>query len=148
MTATTNDLTTTAPSRTPLLAALGIAAASALTAVGTFWDVNNNDAESGQASEWLVCLGIIAVTAAIAYGLVVRGADAGDPGRRSVILGVVAFLSNVVFWAGLPMVLASAAVACAFVEKDARGSFRKASKAGLALAVLTAIPAVTLALFG
>jgi predicted membrane protein len=147
MSATTNDLTT-APSRTPLLAALGIAAAAVLTAVGTFWDVNNNDAENAQASDWLVCLGIIAVTAAIAYGLVVRGAEAGNPGRRSAVLGVVAFLSNAVFWAGLPMVLASAAAACAFVEKDERGTFGTASKAGLVLAVLTAVPAVSLALFG
>jgi predicted membrane protein len=147
MTTTTNDLTT-APSRTPLLAALGIAAASVLTAVGTFWDVNNNDAENSQASDWFICLGIIAVAAAVVYGLVVRGADAGNPGRRSVILGVVAFLSNAVFWAGLPMVLASAAVACAFIDRDKRGSFGGTSKAGLVLALLTAIPAVNLAIFG
>jgi predicted membrane protein len=142
------NATTTAPSRTPLLAALGIAAAAVLTAVGTFWDVNNNDAENGKASEWLICLGIIAVTAAVGYGLVVRTAETGNPGRRAVILGVVAFLSNAVFWAGLPMVLASAAVACAFIDKDKRGSFGGASKAGLVLAVLTAIPAVSLAIFG
>ena len=145
--ASMNDLSA-APSRTPLLAALGIAAAAVLTAVGTFWDVNNNDAEPGKTSEWLVCLGIIAVAAAVAYGLVVRTAATGNPGRRAVILGVVAFLSNAVFWAGLPMVLASAAVACAFVDKDGRGSFGGPAKAGIVLAVLTAIPAVQLAIFG
>ena len=147
MTATTNDLTTT-PSRTPLLAALGIAAAGVLTAVGTFWDVNNNDSGNSDASGWFISLGIIAVAAAIVYGLVVRTAESGNPGRRSVILGVVALLSNAVFWAGLPMVLASAAAACAFIDKDKRGSFGPASKAGLVLAMVTAVPAVTFAIWG
>jgi predicted membrane protein len=147
MTATTNELTT-APSRTPLLAALGIAAAGVLTAVGTFWDVNNNDQGNSSTSEWFITVGIIAVAAAIVYGLVVRTAESGNPGRRSAILGIVAFLSNVVFWAGLPMVLASAAAACAFIDKDKRGSFGGASKSGLVLAVVTAVPAVTLAVFG
>ncbi len=147
MTATTTDLTT-APSRTPLLAALGIAAASVLTALGTFWDVNNNDSGDVQASDWLICLGIISVTAAIAYGLVVRGADVGNPGRRALILSVVGFLSNAVFWAGLPMVIASAAVACAFVEKDAKGSMSTPSKVSLVVVALTTVAAVQLAVFG
>jgi predicted membrane protein len=147
MTATTTDLTT-APSRTPLLAALGIAAASVLTAVGTFWDINDNDTGDVKASDWFICLGIIAVAAAIVYGLVVRTAGSGNPGRRSVILAVVAFLSNVVFWAGLPMVLASAAVACAFIEKDAKGSMSTPSKVSLVVVALTAAAAVQLAIFG
>ena len=147
MTATTNDLTT-APSRTPLLAALGIAAASVLTAVGTFWDVNNNDTGDTQVSEWLVCIGIIAVAAAVVYGLVVRTAATGNPGRRALILSVVGFLSNVVFWAGLPMVIASAAVACAFIEKDKLGSMSTPSKVSLVVVALTTVAAVQLAIFG
>jgi predicted membrane protein len=142
------NATTAAPSRTPLLAALGIAAAAVLTAVGTFWDVNNNDAEPGKASDWLICLGIIAVAAAVVYGLVVRTAASGNPGRRAVVLGVVAFLSCAVFWSGLPMVLTSGAVACAFVEQDARGSLGTGSKVAVALAVVTTAVAVALALFG
>ena len=147
MTATTNDLTT-APSRTPLLAALGIASSGALTAVGTFWDLNNNDSGPTHASEWLITLGIIAVAAAVVYGLVVRTAATGNPGRRAAVLGVVAFLSNVAFWAGLPMVIASAAVACAFIEQDRRGSLGTGSKVGVALSAVTTAAAVSLAVFG
>jgi len=147
MTSTTHEMTT-APSRTPLLAAIGIAAAAVLTAVGTFWDVNNNDESPGQASDWLICLGIIALAAAVVYGLVVRTAESGNPGRRAVVLSVVGFLSNAVFWAGLPMVLASAAAACAFIDKDKRGSFSTPAKVALAVAALTAVPAIQLALYG
>ena len=147
MTTTTNTLTE-APSRTPLLAALGIAAASLLTAVGTFWDVNNNDEGNHDGSEWFICLGIIAVAAAVVYGLVVRTAASGNPGRRALVLSVVGFLSNVVFWAGLPMVIASAAVACAFIEKDKLGSLGTASKVSLGVVALTTVGAVNLAIFG
>lgn len=147
-TATTNDLAP-APSRTPLLAALGIAGAALLTAIGTYWDRGGeNDTAQHDTGEYLVTLGIIAVTAAVVYGLVVRGASSGNPGRRAVVLGAVAFLSNVVFWAGLPLVIASAAAACAFVERDTTGTFGTGSRAGLALAALTAVPAVAFAFMG
>jgi predicted membrane protein len=148
MTATSMKELTTAPSRTPLLAALGIAASGVLTAVGTFWDVNNNDAEPGKASEWFITLGIVAVAAAVAYGLVVRTAATGNAGRRALVLSIVGFLSNVVFWAGLPMVIASAAAACAFLEKDTKGTLGTASKVALVIALLTAVPVVGLAIFG
>jgi hypothetical protein len=147
MTATTTDLTT-APSRTPLMAALGIAASGALTAVGTFWDLNNPDSGPTHVSDWLITLGIIAVAAAVVYGLVVRTAAAGNPGRRAAVLGVIAFLSLAVFWAGLPVVIASGAAACAFVEQDRKGSLGTGSKVALALAAITTAGAVTLAVFG
>jgi hypothetical protein len=147
MTATTDDRTT-APSRTPLLAALGIAAAAVLTAVGTFWDVNNNDQGKADASEWFITLGFIAVGSAIVYGLVVRTAAAGNPGRRSAVLGIVAVPSLAVFWAGLPMVLVSAAVTCALLDKDKLGSFGTGSKAGLGLSTVATLGAVALAITG
>ena len=147
MTSTTHEMTS-APSRTPLLAALGIAAASVLTAVGTFWDVNNNDSGGSDTSGWFVCLGIIAVAAAIVYGLVVRTADSGKPGRRALVLSIVGVLSTAVFWAGLPMVLVSASVACAMTEKDRLGSYGTGSKVAFALSTLTTVGAVLLAIFG
>ncbi|HUR13988.1 MAG TPA: hypothetical protein VM097_05805 [Mycobacteriales bacterium] len=149
MSTTTNELTTTAPSRTPLLATLGFAASAVLTAMGTFWDPTGN--ESGDhhsfSDYWPVLL-IAAVATAIAFGLVVRTAESGNPGRRAAILGVVAALSFVVFWAGLPAVLASAAVACALVQKDRDGSFNTASLVGVTGAVLAVAAAVVLAVVG
>jgi hypothetical protein len=148
MTATTADVTTTA-SRTPLLALLGFASSAVLMAVGTFWDITNNDkVDDHDASEYLIVLGIAAVALAIVYGLVVRTAAKGNPGRRAAIMGVVGFLSNAAFWAGFPMVIASGVLACALVEKDRKGSFGVGSKVGLVLAALTSIAAVSLAITG
>ncbi len=148
MTATTND-PTTAPSRTPLLAALGFAASAVLTAMGTFWDLTDNESGNRHSfSDYWPLLVIAAVTAALVYGLVVRGAETGNPSRRAVILSIVGVLSIAVFWAGLTTVLASAAVACALIDKDRNGSFSTGSKAALALAALTTAGAVLLAITG
>jgi len=148
MTATTTDLTT-APSRTPLLAALGFASSAVLTGIGTFWDVTNNDkVDDNTFADYWPVLVIAAVALAVVYGLVVRTAAKGNPGRRAVILGVVGFLSNAVFWAGLPMVFASATLACALADKDKLGSFGTWSKVGVVLAALTTAGAVSLAITG
>lgn len=144
-TRTTTDL----PSRTPLLAALGFGASAVLTAIGTFWAVNDSsDASRDEISTWLVCVAIAGVTALIAFGLVVRTAPGGNAGRRSAITGVVAFLSLAVFWAGIPTVLAAAAVACALTDRDTRGSFGTAAKIGLGLSAVTTVAAVLAAIFG
>ena len=144
----TNDLTT-APSRTPLFAALGVGISAVLTAMGTFWDLTDNEEGSNHdAGEYFIVLGIIAVAAAIVFGLVVRTAGAGNPGRRAAILAVVSVLSIAVFWAGLPMVLVSGVVACALIEKDKLGSLGVGSKVGLALSVAVTAMAVTLAIVG
>jgi len=148
MTTTAADLTDT-PSRTPLLAALGLGASAVLTATGTFWDVTNNDKvdDNSFADYWPVLV-IAAVAAAIVYGLVVRTAAAGHPGRRALVLSIVGFLSNAVFWAGLPMVIVSAAVACALADRDKLGSFGTASKVALTISALATAGAVSLAITG
>jgi hypothetical protein len=148
-TTTATTVTTAGPSRTPLLAALGIATSAVLTAVGTFWDATGNDTRHGHATrEYLVTLGIIVAFAALAYGLGVRTARRGNPGRRAVVFGVLAVVSFVAYWAGLPAVLASAAVACALAQKDEQGSFSTGSKAALALAAVGTAAAAVLAVVG
>jgi len=143
---------TTAPSRTPLLLALGIGGSALLTAVGTFLDLTGNDThgKSGgeQLSEWLVVLSVSAVVAALLFALVVRRAATGDAGRRSLVLGVLALLSVAVFWSGLPSVLAAAAVGCALVERDRRGSFGGSATSGLVLSALAVMAAVYSAIDG
>lgn len=143
-----NDMTTTtmqsAPSRTPLVASLGFVASAVLTAIGTFGD----ETENHKIGEYLVTLGIAAAIAAIVFGLVVRTAAVGRPGVRSAVLGALAVVSLIVFWAGAPCVLASGAVATALLERDVAGRLGNGGKAGLALACLTAAAAVVLAIVG
>lgn len=144
---------TTAPaptaSRVPLLATLGYAASAVAMAVGTFWDLTDNEDDKGnQFGPYLVCLGLAAVALAVVFGFVVRGAEHGRPGRRSAILGVVGVLSIVVFWAGLPLVLAAGAIATALADRDVTGRFGAGSRAGLGLAAVTIALAVLLAITG
>ena len=149
MTTTRNSSIETVASRTPLLAALGVGAALVLTAVGTFWDVTGNDSPNNDQSDtYPFVVVVIAVTAALAYGLVVRTAAGGVSGRRSLITGVVAFLSLGVFWSGVPAVLASASVACALVDRDRHGALGSQARAGVAAAGLTVLLATVLSIFG
>ena len=138
-----------APSRTPLLAALGIGASAVLTAVGTFVGPNDTgDATRDDPSTWLMTVGIALAAAIVVFGLVVRTASRGDAGRRALVLGVVTLLSVAVFWAGVTTVLAAAALACALVERDRRGSFGTPSTVGLVLAGVATIAATLLAFVG
>lgn len=150
MTSTAQTMTTDdAPSRTPLLATLGFATSAVLTAVGTFWDLTDNESGSQHSfGEYAVTLGTAAVMLAIVFGLVVRTAERGNPGRRAAILGVVSFLSNAVFWAGFPAVLAAGSLACALVQKERSARFSAGSLVGLGFSALSVAGAVSLAIAG
>ncbi len=151
-TTTANQLPADAPSRTPLLVALGVGASSLLTAMGTFLDLTGNEpagqATSEQLREWLVITGIAAVTAAIVFGFVVRTAARGNAARRSLVLSVLAAPSIAVFWTGIPSVLAAAAIGCALVDRDSRGAFSGAAKAGLVLGAIAVAGAIVTAIAG
>lgn len=136
------------PSTTPLLAALGAGTAAVLTAIGTFVADVSEGAEPHTMSDWLTVLAIIAVATVVVFGLVVRTAAQGDAARRSLVLGVVAILSVVVFWAGLTPVLAAAAVACALQARGRTGRFPTAAAAGTGLAALAFGAVAVLAFVG
>ena len=148
MTTTYQTADTGAQSRTPLMAALGIGASLIVTAVGTFSDLTGNDSRAESWQEYGVVAAVVVVTAAVVFGLVVRTAAQGNTGRRALALGVVSFLSIAVFWAGLPLVLAAGAIACALTDRDARGGMSGLAKAGVALAAITAAIAAFLAVAG
>lgn len=148
-TALTPTTTSTSPNRNGLLAVFGAVDAAVLTAVGTFTDITGNEPGADhQASDWFVCLGIIAVATAVVFGLVVRTAAAGNPGRRGVILGVLSVLTVAVAWSGLPMVLAAGALACAFLRKDRNGAFGPAGIAILVDVALATVGAIAFAVAG
>jgi len=149
MTASTTPTTTVATSRTPVLAVLSLALSAVLTAIGTFWDLTGNDHGSGsQVGPYLVAVGIAAVACLIVFGLVVRRAERGHPGRRSAVLGVLSVVTIPVFWTGLPPVLAVGAVATALTDRDVTGRFGAASKAVLGLAGIALAAAVLFAIVG
>jgi hypothetical protein len=152
MTATsTGSITSTdsRPSRTPVLALAGVAASAVLSAIGTFGDITGNDHETGShVGPYLASVGIAVVAAALVFGLVVRGAEQGTSWRRSLILGVLALATCVVFWTGLPPVLAAGAIATALIDRDVVGRFTGGSKAGLVLAAVALAGAIVLAIVG
>jgi hypothetical protein len=124
-----------------LFAALGAGLGIVLTAVGTFWDLTNN--ESGKPdgfSEFLPVVGIVIVATAVVFGVVARRPSPA----KALGLGIAAVLSCVVFWSGVPSVLAAGALACAF------GSPRltRASKAGIGLATVATVLAIAAAIAG
>jgi hypothetical protein len=150
---TTSMRSTSAPatevSRTPLLAVAGLAVSAVLTAIGTFWDITGNDHSKGShVGPYLAAVGIAVVATAVVFGLVVRGAEHGNPGRRSLMLGAVAVVTCVVFWTGLPPVVAFGAIATALAARDVVGRFSANSKAGLVLATLALAGAVAGAIAG
>ena len=135
----------------PALAAIAVGASAVLTAVGTFWDLTGN--ESGGTTKddivlWATFnLGVIAVAAAIVFGLVVRPATPENAGRRGLILAVVGLLSVLVAWTGLPAVMATGAIACVLVDKQSGKPSRK-SQAAVAISVLALAGAVVFAIAG
>jgi hypothetical protein len=133
-----------APTRTPLLAALALSAAVVLNAVGTF---GAGDADHGWGS-FLVVVATSAAATAVVFGLVVRTAPGGDPSRRAVALGAVAAVSFVVFWSGITVPLALGAVACALVARDREGRLGTAAGIAVGLATLAVVAVTVLAFIG
>ncbi len=88
--------------RTGLFALLSVAVAAGLAAWGTWGD----DADHSL-NEYLVVLAIIAVSAAIVFGLVV---PRWHGKRAALVVGALAVVSIVAFWSGLPIVLGAAAI--------------------------------------
>ena len=139
---------TAAPGNRTLFAALGVGVAVVLTALGTFWDFNGNDGGNNDGvTAYLAAVAIILVGAAVVFGLVVRP-EADSAGTRALVLGVLSVLTIVVFWSGLPTVLAAGAAACALGSRRADGAVTGVGKTSLGLAGLATAGAVVLAFLG
>jgi hypothetical protein len=133
----------------PLCAALGAGISIILTALGTMWDLTDN--ESGAPStfvEYLPYAGMVAVATAVVFGLVVRTATQANARTRGVVLSVLGVLSIAVFWTGFPMVLAAGAIACIASRRAAVGRFEPSSLVVAGLTAATFGLAVWLAIAG
>ena len=129
--------------------AVALAVAIGLTAIGTFVnpDEGNDDSKLFYIPFVLV---LAAVTAAI-YRFGVRRAetreDAASRSRAATVFGACALVSCAVFWTGLPVPLAAAAI---LLSHDARGAGATGSRPMVAegLACLAIVAAVILAFVG
>jgi hypothetical protein len=127
----------------PMYGVLGAGVALVLTAIGTFLDLDGGGAEQGW-QEYAVVVGVVLVATAVVFGLVVKGAEEGNSARRGLILAVLGLLTGVVFWSGLPTVLAFGAIACALMGREVTGI----DKAALGIAGVTLIAVTVLAFTG
>ena len=87
----------------PLVALIAIGALAVANFVG--------DGENGGAGPFAVTAVIAVGLAAFLFGRVIPGARESErPGRMALVMAVLAVLTLVVFWSGLPQVLAPAAI--------------------------------------
>jgi hypothetical protein len=131
----------------PAFAAVGVALSLMLTAFGTFAGPGS-DEPGTELSEWLVVVAITLVAAVVVFGLVAKVVTPANAGTYALAFGLLGLASVVVFWAGLPVVLAFGALACAVVERYDRGRLSKPSMAAAGLAAVTVGAAIWLAVYG
>lgn len=132
----------------PLFAALGAGTALVLAAIGTFGDFTGNDTREQGMNEYLFVAGIVVVSAAVVFGLVVRTATPSNAGTRALILAGIAVPSILVFWSGLPPVLAVGAIGCALASRRADGALSAMARVAAGLSGLVLAAAVYLAFMG
>lgn len=119
-----------------------------LTAVGTF----TGEREDTQVDFYWVNVVLAALTAMIVFGVVVRraldGEDVDTMSRRAQLLGALALVLLVVFWTGVPQVLAVAAgiVGYTTLKHAEPGTVKRRATTGVALGALSAALLALLAL--
>jgi hypothetical protein len=157
MATTTRTASSTQVRHLPAVAAAAGTGALVLMLIGTYVNTPYSGrfgadwGLEGDLSELPVLIGFAAVGAAVVFGAVVRpGLRDGvhDQARRAVILAVVGALSLLVFWTGLPVVLAAGATLLAMESRERSGRTTQPAAVALALAVLTASAAIFIAFTG
>jgi RsiW-degrading membrane proteinase PrsW (M82 family) len=117
----------------------------ALTAVGTFTDLTGNDSgdEEDEVVAWFVLVAVLAVITWVVYRFWYERAAAADVAPGSALAGgILAAVTVLAFWTGLPCVFAVGAL-----ELGRRGGGPRAA-IGMALSVLAIVAAVWLAIVG
>jgi hypothetical protein len=126
--------------RREAIATVSIAVAVALAAIGSY----RGDDEHATRQFLIVCV-IILVAAGIVFWIVVPRID--RLGRGALILAIIGAVSIVLFWTGVPPVLAGGATVLALGAREL-GTDRGMATAALALAALTVVAAVVIAFVG
>jgi hypothetical protein len=132
-----------------LFAVAGAGLSVALTGYGTF----KEDNLPGDLPVWLFGnLSIIAVATVLVFAVFVRRAlrqhDPAPIARISLVLGLLAVATIVVFFSGLPCVLAAAAVCTALAARERAGGWTAVPRVAVALSTVAVILAVFLAITG
>ena len=121
------------------IAAASVALAIVLLAIGAY------SGDEDDTSYFLVASAItIAVAVVLFWGIVPR---VTRPGLGGLVIGILAVVSIVVFWLGLPSPLAGAATVLGLSARES-GSEAGKGTAALVLAALAIAAAVVLALIG
>lgn len=119
-----------------------------LTALGTF----SGERDETQVDFYWVNVLLAALAAALVFGVTVRrtlgGGDVDAMSRRAQLLGAGSLVLLVVFWSGIPQVLAVAAAVVGAETRDraASGAARRRATTGVTLAAVSSLLLVLLAL--
>jgi hypothetical protein len=143
--------TTAAPittaSRTGILATAGLAIGVVYAALISF-----TDDDPHRLRQFLVLLGMVAVTTVITFAVVratTARADVAPAVRTTVVLSVLAFLSVAVFWACLWAPLVAGSVCAALVVRERRhGTWGRGPAVALVLNGLALVLVSLAAVFG
>jgi hypothetical protein len=130
-----------------LFAVTGAAVSVALTGYGTF----KEDNLPGDLPVWLFTnLPIIAVATVLVFTVFVRRAlrqhDPGATARTALVLALVAVATIVVFFSGLPSVLAAGALCTALAVREREGRWTTVPGVAVALSAVAVALAVVLAI--
>ena len=140
-------------------ASAGAAVALACTLVGQYVGTPWKTTSSGWAIDFAggggwaslaLLLGFVLVELVVVSAIVTaaRAAEPGAAARRAVWLAVAGVASLLVFWTGLPSVLAAGAAGLAMYARNRSASTSPVATVGLVLAVLTLAGALYLAFTG
>lgn len=124
------------------VAAGAIALAVALAAIGTY--AGRSDSDHHATREFLIVCAIIAVASALVFGWIVpKMLERTSFGTPALVLAVLGLLTVLVFWSGLPPILAAGGALLGWAGRDAaRDSGR--SRAAVVIAVLAVIADVAI----
>ena len=121
------------------IAAASVALAIVLLAIGAY---SGDDDDTGY---FLVASGIAIAVAFVLFWVIVPRIT--RPGLGGLIIGILAVVSLVVFWLGLPSPLAGAAAVLGLAARES-GSEAGKGTAALALAAIAVVAAVVFAFLG